>query len=238
MSALLSGRGLRLSFGPTSALDGVDLDVAAGELVAVMGPSGSGKSTLLHVLAGILVPDAGEVHLDGECVSGWPDRRRAALRLRRYGFVFQFGDLVPELTLAENVALPLELTGTGRREARRKAGDMLASLGLDGEGGRRAGEVSGGQLQRAAVGRALVQRPAVLFADEPTGALDTLTGEAVLEQLVTLARRHDSAVVLVTHEARVAAYADREVILRDGRMTGEPEPATAVPTGRHGVPWR
>lgn len=238
MSALLSGRGLRLSFGPTPALDGVDFDVAAGELVAVMGPSGSGKSTLLHVLAGILVPDAGEVHLDGECVSGWPDRRRAALRLRRYGFVFQFGDLVPELTLAENVALPLELTGTGRREARRQAGDMLASLGLDGEGGRRAGEVSGGQLQRAAVGRALVQRPAVLFADEPTGALDTLTGEAVLEQLVTLARRHDSAVVLVTHEARVAAYADREVILRDGRMTGEPEPATAVPTGRHGVPWR
>jgi len=238
MSALLSGRGLRLSFGPTPALDGVDLDVAAGELVAVMGPSGSGKSTLLHVLAGILVPDAGEVHLGRECVSGWPDRRRAALRLRRYGFVFQFGDLVPELTLAENVALPLELTGTGRREARRQAGDMLASLGLDGEGGRRAGEVSGGQLQRAAVGRALVQRPAVLFADEPTGALDTLTGEAVLEQLVTLARRHDSAVVLVTHEARVAAYADREVILRDGRMTGEPEPATAVPTGRHGVPWR
>lgn len=238
MSALLSGRGLRLSFGPTPALDGVDLDVAAGELVAVMGPSGSGKSTLLHVLAGILVPDAGEVHLGGECVSGWPDRRRAALRLRRYGFVFQFGDLVPELTLAENVALPLELTGTGRREARRQAGDMLASLGLDGEGGRRAGEVSGGQLQRAAVGRALVQRPAVLFADEPTGALDTLTGEAVLEQLVTLARQHDSAVVLVTHEARVAAYADREVILRDGRMTGEPEPATAVPTGRHGVPWR
>ncbi len=233
---LLSGRGLRLAFGPTPALDGVDIEVAAGELLAVTGPSGSGKSTLLHVLAGILAPDSGEVHLGGECVSAWPDRRRAALRLRRYGFVFQFGDLVPELTLAENVALPLELTGTSRREARQRAGDMLTSLGLDGEAGRRAGEVSGGQLQRAAVGRGLVGRPAVLFADEPTGALDTVTGEAVLEQLVTLARRHDSAVVLVTHEARVAAYADREVILRDGRIAGEP--AEIAATGRHGAQWR
>jgi putative ABC transport system ATP-binding protein len=237
MSPLLSGRHLCLSFGPTTALAGVDISVAAGEVVAVMGPSGSGKSTLLHVLAGILVPDSGEVWLDGECTSTWPDRRRAELRLRRFGFVFQFGELVPELTLAENVALPLELTGTRRREATRLAHDMLASLGLDAEADRRAGEVSGGQAQRAAAARAVVIRPAVLFADEPTGALDTITGEAVLERLVTLSRRHGSAVVLVTHEARVAAYADREVVIRDGRIA---DVRVDVPDthGRHGAAWR
>ena len=219
MSALLSGRELRLRFGSTSALDGVDIDVSAGEVLAVMGASGAGKSTLLHVLAGILTPDSGTVSYDGQLVSTWPDRRRAHLRLSRYGFVFQFGDLIPELTLIENVALPLELTGSSSADARSRAHEVLASLGIDDVADRRAGEVAGGQLQRAAVARAIAHRPAVLFADEPTGALDSVTGEAVLEQLVDHAKEHGSAVVLVTHEARVAAYADREVILRDGRIT-------------------
>lgn len=236
MTALLSGRNLRLSFGPTVALAGVDLDVAAGEVLAVMGPSGAGKSTLLHVLAGILTPDAGEVCFDGEQVSGWPDRRRASLRLRRFGFVFQFGDLIPELTLAENVALPLELTGVSRSEARDRAHEVLAALGIDGAAARRAGEVAGGQHQRAAVARALAHRPAVLFADEPTGALDSVTGQAVLEQLVAHAKDNGSAVVLVTHEARVAAYADREVILRDGLLAETP--AAVANGGRgEGVKW-
>ncbi|HEU4676401.1 MAG TPA: ABC transporter ATP-binding protein [Motilibacteraceae bacterium] len=222
MSALIEGRSLSVAYGGTRALTGVDVAVTAGEVLAVMGPSGSGKSTLLHVLAGIVAPDAGEVRFDGEAVSGWGERRRAELRLARFGFVFQFGDLVPELTLAENVALPLELTGTRGREARRRALEALDALGIAGEAGRRAAEASGGQVQRAAVARAVVHRPAVVFADEPTGALDTVTGERVLEQLVGLAGEHGSAVVLVTHDARVAAHADREVVLRDGQVAQVP----------------
>lgn len=235
MSALLTGRDLRLSFGSTAALAGVDIEVAAGEVLAVMGPSGAGKSTLLYVLAGILTPGAGEVCFDGEQVSAWSDRRRASLRLRRYGFVFQFGDLIPELTLADNVALPLELTGVRRAEALSTARDVLTALGIADAAARRAGEVAGGQLQRAAVARALAHRPAVLFADEPTGALDSVTGELVLEQLVAHAKQNGSAVVLVTHEARVAAYADREVILRDGRMAETP---AVIATGNgESVQW-
>jgi putative ABC transport system ATP-binding protein len=216
MSSLLSCAGVRKSFGDSPALVGVDLDVAAGDLVAVMGPSGSGKSTLLHVLAGVLAPDEGTVTFDGERVDTWPERRRARLRLRRFGFVFPVGDLVPELTLAENVALPLELTGVSAGEARRRANALLAELGVAEYGGRRAAEASGGQVQRAAVARALVHRPAVVFADEPTGSLDSVTGQLVLDSFVGLAREHGSAVLLVTHDARVAAHADREVVLRDG----------------------
>lgn len=222
IEGLIEGRGLSVAYGGTRALSGVDVAVAPGEVLAVMGPSGSGKSTLLHVLAGIVAPDSGEVRFDGQLVSGWTERRRAELRLARFGFVFQFGDLVPELTLAENVALPLELTGVRGREARRRALEALDALGIAGEAGRRAAEASGGQVQRAAVARAVVHRPDVVFADEPTGALDTVTGERVLEQLVALAGEHGSAVVLVTHDARVAAHADREIVLRDGQVADVP----------------
>ena len=218
MTGLLSADRVGVAFGATVALHEASLSLDAGEVLAVMGPSGSGKSTLLHCLAGIVRPARGEVIFEGRRIDALSERERSALRLRRFGFVLQFGDLVPELTLAENVELPLRLTGWNRREARARALAALAALEVDDAAGRRAAEVSGGQAQRAAVARALVHRPAVVFADEPTGALDTVTGELALDALVGLAREHGSAVVLVTHEARVAAYADREVVLRDGRL--------------------
>lgn len=222
---VLAGRGLRLSLGSTRALDGVDVSVDPGEVVAVMGPSGSGKSTLLHVLAGLLRPDEGEVELDGARIDTLSDRERSAVRLRRMGFVFQFGDLVPELTLAENVALPVRLLGLPRRQAQERAADLLGQLGVGDVADRRLVEVSGGQAQRAAVARALVHQPDVVLADEPTGALDTVTGELVLESLLRAADQRGVAVVLVTHELSVAAWASRSVSLRDGRVSGVGTPA-------------
>lgn len=219
---LLEGRRLALSFGSTVVLREVDFWIDRGEIVAVLGPSGSGKSTLLHCLAGLLRPDSGEVHLAGRRIDDLSERRRSNFRLRRMGFVFQFGDLIPELTLAGNVELPLQLTGTRRRVARRRAAELLDQLGIREVADRRVNQVSGGQAQRAAVARALVHRPSVIFADEPTGAVDTLAGELVLEALVSAARQQATAVVLVTHEARVAAYADREITLRDGSVAGSP----------------
>lgn len=213
---VLQASGLSHAYGATPVLRGVDFEVRAGEVVSVMGPSGSGKSTLLHLLAGLLVPDAGEVHLAGERIDRLSERRRAALRLRRMGFVFQFGDLVPELSLRENVELPLRVTGTRSGPARRRATETLEKLRVADLAARRVSEVSGGQAQRAAVARALVHRPAVLLADEPTGSLDTVTGELVLEALLETAREQQTAVVIVTHELSVAAWAQRTVLLRDG----------------------
>ncbi|MGR6316651.1 ABC transporter ATP-binding protein [Micromonospora soli] len=214
----LEARGVVRSYGPTPALRGVTLDVAEGEIVAVTGPSGCGKSTLLHCLAGLLRPDAGQVIWRGERIDLWSEAARSRLRRTEFGVLFQFGQLVAELTAAENVALPLLLAGTGRREARTAALGWLERLGVAEVADARPGEMSGGQQQRCATARALVTEPRVLFADEPTGALDTLTGEQVLTQLVRLAREQRTTVVLVTHEPRIAAYADREVTLRDGRM--------------------
>lgn len=207
------------SFGETPALRGASISVAAGEIVAVMGPSGSGKSTLLHCLAGILVPDSGEVHVDGRRIDTLGEAERSALRRDRFGFVFQFGQLVPELTAEENAALPLLLGGMRRSEALTRARSWFEPLDLDGLHGRRSGELSGGQAQRIALARGLVSEPQVLFADESTGSLDSLTGEQVMELLVGAARRLGTTVVLVTHEPRVAAYADREVMVRDGRVS-------------------
>ena len=224
MTALLSAEDLHRSFGSTAALDGASMSVAAGEIVAVMGPSGSGKSTLLHCLAGIIRPDAGTVRYQGADLAALGDRARSALRRTDFGFVFQFGQLVPELTCLENVALPLRLNGSRGRVAARRAREMLAELALAEIGGKRPGEVSGGQGQRVAVARALVTSPRVIFADEPTGALDSLNGETVLKLLLAAARQTGAAVVLVTHEARVAAYSDREAVVRDGRVR-EREPA-------------
>jgi putative ABC transport system ATP-binding protein len=218
VSALVEARDVVLSFGQTPALRGASVDVAAGEILAVMGPSGSGKSTLLHCLAGILVPDSGEVRFDGRRVDTMGESERSALRRDRFGFVFQFGQLVPELTAEENVALPLLLGGTRRAGALKEARAWFGRLGLDGLERRRSGELSGGEAQRVALARALVARPRVLFADEPTGSLDSLTGEQVMDLLVAAAREQGTTVVLVTHEPRVAAYADREVIVRDGKV--------------------
>ncbi|EMF01042.1 ABC transporter ATP-binding protein [Streptomyces mobaraensis NBRC 13819 = DSM 40847] len=221
--SLLSAVGLRKSYGPTRALDGADFSVHPGEVVAVMGPSGSGKSTLLHCLAGIVRPDEGVVTYDGRRLTDLPDAERSALRRGEFGFVFQFGRLVPELTCVENTALPLRLAGLRRKEAEARALDWLERLDVADVRDQRPGEVSGGQGQRVAVARALVTTPRVIFADEPTGALDSLNGERVMELLTAAARETRAAVVLVTHESRVAAYSDREVIVRDGRvrdMTG------------------
>ena len=214
---LLHGRDLHKSFGPTMALAGAGLCLRAGEIVAVMGPSGSGKSTLLHCLAGIIAPDSGTVVYRSQTVSSMPDGPRSALRRSEFGFVFQFGQLVPELTCLENVALPLRLDGQRRRPAERQALDWLNRLEVADVAGNRPGDVSGGQGQRVAVARALITRPKVVFADEPTGALDSFNGERVMTLLVDATRQTNAAVLLVTHEPRVAAWSDREVIVRDGR---------------------
>ncbi len=214
---LLSAVELTKSFGATRALSGASMAIAAGEIVAVMGPSGSGKSTLLHCLAGIIRPDGGQVLYRDQELSAMSDARRSALRRGEFGFVFQFGQLVPELTCLENVALPLRLDGHRRRDAQRRAGEWLERLEITDVAGKRPGEVSGGQGQRVAVARALVTGARVVFADEPTGALDSLNGERVMRLFTEAARDSGAAVVLVTHEPRVAAYADREIVVRDGK---------------------
>src|ERR1700689_2494610 len=216
---LVEARNLFLSFGETPALRGASLGVRQGEIVAVMGPSGSGKSTLLHCLAGILVPDDGEVWFGGQRLDTLSDDRRSALRRDRFGFVFQSGQLVPELTAEENIALPLLLSGMRRGPAMAAARTWFRTLGLDGLESRRSGELSGGQAQRVALARGLVAEPEVLFADEPTGALDSMSGELVMNLLVSAVREQGTTVVLVTHDARVAAYADREVVVRDGTIS-------------------
>jgi putative ABC transport system ATP-binding protein len=214
--ALLVADDLHKTYGATRALSGASMGVRAGEIVAVMGPSGSGKSTLLHCLGAIVRPDAGRVVYAGREVSGLSDVDRSALRRSDFGFVFQFGQLVPELTCLENVALGLRLDGVRRRVAEQRARDWLDQLEVADVAGKLPGQISGGQGQRVAVARALVTGPRVVFADEPTGALDSLNGEKVMVLLTRAARESGAAVVLVTHEARVAAYADREVIVRDG----------------------
>jgi putative ABC transport system ATP-binding protein len=218
MSPMLYGRGVVRSYGRTPALRGVTLDVAEGEIVAVTGPSGCGKSTLLLCLAGILRPDAGEVGYREQRIDTWSETARARLRRGEFGVLFQFGQLVAELSAAENVALPLLLAGARRREARTAALSWLDRFGVADLADNRPGDMSGGEQQRAALARALVTEPRVLFADEPTGALDSLSGERVLGHLVRVAREQRTTVVLVTHDARVAGYADREVMLRDGML--------------------
>jgi putative ABC transport system ATP-binding protein len=225
---VVEARRVVLAFGKTPALRGATLSVRQGEILAIMGPSGSGKSTLLHCLAGILVPDQGEVYFAGRRVDKMGEQARSSLRRDHFGFVFQFGQLVPELSAEENVALPLLLAGVGRAAALNEARTWFERLNLEGMEQRRSGELSGGQAQRVALARGLVAHPEILFADEPTGSLDSLTGELVMELLVDAARQEGTTVLLVTHEARVAAYADREVIVRDGLVsTLLPEPVAS-----------
>ncbi|MET7988557.1 MULTISPECIES: ABC transporter ATP-binding protein [unclassified Streptomyces] len=217
---LLTARDLVKAHGPTPALRGASLDLAAGEVLAVTGASGSGKSTLLHCLAGIVRPDGGTVEYAGERLDLLPEKRLGELRRTDFGVVFQFGQLIPELTAADNVALPLLLAGVSRAAARERAGEWLERFGVRGQEALRPGEMSGGQAQRVALARALVTDPKAVFADEPTGALDSLAGEQVMSALIHTAREAGTAVLLITHDAQVAAYADREVSLRDGVVTG------------------
>ena len=213
---LLAARELTKAHGRTEALRGASVELGAGEILAVTGTSGSGKSTLLHCLAGIVRPDAGSVTYAGQRLDQLPEKRLSELRRSDFGVVFQFGQLIPELTALDNVALPLMLAGTDRGDARARAGEWLERFGVRGQGELRPGEMSGGQAQRTALARALVTGPRVVFADEPTGALDSLATEQVMTALAHTAREAGTAVLLVTHDDQVAAYADREVRLTDG----------------------
>ena len=203
-----------------TALAGVDLDIRAGELVAIMGASGSGKSTLLSIAGGLQQPSSGEVIVEGRALSSLDTKEMARLRRRSLGFVFQDFNLIPTLTAIENVTLPLELDGDPAREARRMAEAALESVGLGEKHDAYPDDLSGGQQQRIAIARAVVGGRRLILADEPTGALDSVTGEAVMKMLRTRVDE-GAAGLLVTHEARHAAWADRIVFLRDGRIIDE-----------------
>ena len=217
-STLLSGRGLVKRYGEQYALAGVDIDIHPGEVLAIVGPSGSGKTTLLHVLAGILRSDAGEIGLRGQRIDQLSETRRSELRRSEFGFVFQSGMLVAELTAQENVALPLLLSGGAREQSMARAREWLARLGLAGKETRRPGELSGGEAQRVAIARAITHQPKVIFADEPTGALDTRTGHDTVHALIDAARATGAAVIIVTHDRELAATLPRTVAIRDGRI--------------------
>ena len=221
---IISARGLAMTYGSqataTQALAGVDLDVSAGSL-AIMGPSGSGKTSLLHCLAGIVRPSAGSVHFNGTDITQLPDRLRTTLRRKDFGFVFQSGQLLAELPANENVALPLMLDGLSIRESVSRADRWLDWLGLKGMEHRRPGELSGGQAQRVAIARALVTEPSVVFADEPTGALDQRTGREVMGVLVDSVTRSGAGLVVVTHDPDVARSCQRTVTMQDGRIVAE-----------------
>lgn len=204
------------SYGAEPVLSGISLSIGAGETVAVMGPSGSGKSTLLHCMSGVLLPDHGTVALGDTNISELSDAARSKLRLREFGFVFQDGQLLPELSARENAALPAVLRGERRREALARADEVLGALGLGDLVNRRPGEMSGGQAQRVAIARAMAARPKVIFADEPTGALDQTTGHEVMQQLTAMVERSGTTLVTVTHDQSVAQWCRRRIEIRDG----------------------
>lgn len=213
--------GVTKSYGETVALAGVDVSIGSGESVAVMGPSGSGKTTLALAVAGIVQPDVGQVWVGSKELTGCSERERTTFRLRAIGLVFQAGHLMGDLTAEENIALPLMFAGQTRRKAVHVARSWLGPLGLDGVGSRRPGELSGGQAQRVAIARAMVVRPPVLIADEPTGALDQETGAAVMGALTQMCAGLGSTLIVVTHDAAVAAQLARRIDVVDGRIVSD-----------------
>jgi len=231
---LIEATGLRrtYSMGPTEvpALRGVDLAVEGGEFVAIMGPSGSGKSTLLHLLGCLDRPSGGRYRLDGVAVEDVDDTELSRIRNRRIGFVFQSFNLIPQHDVLENVELPLVYAGVARPVRRERSLDILRHVGLEHKVNRRPTELSGGEVQRAAIARALVVEPLLLFGDEPTGNLDTQTGEGIMQLFVDLNRR-GTTIVLVTHDADVASHARRTIHMRDGRIVSDSKrpPAAAAP---------
>jgi len=203
---------------PVDALRGVDLEVSDGEMVAIMGPSGSGKTTLLNILGLLDAPSVGSYKLEGEEVAKLPDRRRSHLRNKRFGFVFQIYNLLPRLTAAENVMIPLIYGGVRKKERRPRAEAALAAVGLKDRMRHRPSELSGGEQQRVAVARALVNEPSVILADEPTGNLDSKSGAAIVDLIQQLHQSRRLTVVMVTHDANIAARAERVVHLQDGQV--------------------
>lgn len=216
MAQILSLTDITKDFGGGPVLAGISLDIEPGELVAVMGPSGSGKSTLLHCMSGVLTPTHGSVRYGDEELSALSDAPRSRTRLRNFGFVFQDGQLLPELSNVDNVALPAMLNGVSRGAARKRAMELLDQLGLGGLADRRPAQVSGGQAQRVTIARALVANPGIVFADEPTGALDQSTGHEVMQMLTTIVRQSGASLVMVTHDPKVADWMQRRVEIRDG----------------------
>ena len=200
------------------ALRGVTMKILPGEIVAITGPSGCGKSTLLHILGALDTPSAGQAYLEGHPLHSLDDAKLTGLRRLKIGFVFQFFHLLPTLTIEENVLLPLLLSGRINTQARQRAQELLSSVGLTDRSHHRPHQLSGGQLQRAALARALIHQPSVLLADEPTGNLDSASSTAVIELITRLARQQKTTVVLVTHSPEVAASADRRIALVDGRI--------------------
>lgn len=232
-STILSARSLSKRYGAGIALNNVDVDIAAGESVAIMGASGSGKTTLLHTLAGITAPDSGTVHYAGTEVTALNETQRSKLRREAFGFVFQSGLLIPELTAIENVALALMLNGVSRRDAEPQAAGWLAHLGLAGMEGRRIGELSGGEAQRVAIARAQVTGAGIVFADEPTGALDSHTSAEVMGALLGATSGRGRTLVLVTHDPSVAALCSRTLFMHDGVLSlapsAPPAPIQLIP---------
>jgi putative ABC transport system ATP-binding protein len=209
--------------GPTAvtALDHVNLSVNAGEFVAIMGPSGCGKSTLLHLIGGLDRPSSGKVLIEGASIPEMKDDRLTELRRRKIGFVFQFFNLIPVLNALENAALPVTLDGVKPSEAQKQATQWLARLGLSDRASSRPDQLSGGQQQRVAIARALTAEPSLILADEPTGNLDTRSGDEIAGILRDISRKYGRTVLMVTHDPRIAAYADRIVFLKDGKIVDE-----------------
>jgi putative ABC transport system ATP-binding protein len=227
MDSVIQGRGLTKTYGEeveVRALCGVDLEIARGTFVAIMGPSGSGKSTLLNILGALEVPTSGELLIDGTHVGDLGDDKRTLFRRRRIGFVFQQFNLLPIFTAVENVAVPLRLEGVAAAEARERAAKMLEVVGLAARGDHLPSQLSGGEQQRVAIARALVTNPAIILADEPTGNLDSANGDQVIGMLRDLVDRRNQTVVLVTHDAAVASRSDRVINVRDGRIVGDHDP--------------
>lgn len=206
---------------PVTALDGISVEINQGEFVAVMGPSGSGKSTLLHLLGGLDRPSSGEIFLAGREVSGLSDQQATFVRRRNVGFVFQFFNLLPTLSAEENIMLPLIIDGKKPRDYRARLEELLKRVGLEDRRHHRPDQMSGGEQQRVALARALMTQPAILLADEPTGNLDTKTGTDMMKLLQESAKELDQTIVMVTHDPKAAAYADRVIYLRDGQIVEE-----------------
>lgn len=216
---ILSAKNIHKHFAKTSVLKGIDFAVRKGELVSIMGPSGSGKSTLLYCLAGITTPDDGEIVFNGDSFAALSRKQKVALRRTDFGFIFQFGELVPELPVRDNIALPLLLRGEKKAKAYSVADKWIALVGLEKVAHDMPQTLSGGETQRAAIVRAMAINPKIIFADEPTGSLDEKNSKKIMTLLVELAKTYNTAVVFVTHNPEVATYADRQVVLRDGVIT-------------------